>query len=58
MDSTNGITPVGAVPTVTPVNQRRPRQQQPETKKEQPAQEQGSEETNRDNEGKGLDCYA
>ena len=59
MDNSSGIPPVGAVPTVTPVNQRRPRQQQPEAKKPQAAQEQPDrEETKRDNEDKGLDCYA
>ena len=59
MDNSGGISPVGAVPTVTPVGQRRPRPQQMEEKKPHPAEEPvESEERGRDNDAEGLDCYA
>lgn len=62
MANSNSITPVGIIPAVTPVIQRKPKQKQPENEQDNPPQsKQESEEKNRttdeDKKTGGLDCY-
>jgi hypothetical protein len=63
MDNSNSIAPVGAIPAVAPVIQRKPRQQQADNKHDNPSQskqepEEKKQTTDENKKAGGLDCYA